>query len=129
MSEAAFEGWVIVELFGRRRVAGRGTADGPLLRATRMLIDIYDGDAETPAATQLVSLPAYCVTPCTEATARHLGASTLRDSMPVAQWELPSAAPDPWDAPAIGPGDGDVIEAVIHAEDCTDDGCTGECDA
>jgi hypothetical protein len=112
-----FTGWAVVEMLGRRRIAGLVTADGPLLQATRVLVDIYDGDAEQPAATQLVSLPVYCLTPCTEAMARKVGARSLRTDMPVASWELPAAQPDPWTAPAIGPGDPDYVEAEIVDDD------------
>ena len=119
----AFDGWAIIELLGRTRIAGHATADAPLLQATRFLVDIYDGDAPAPAATQLVCLPVWRVTPCTEAQARALGPDSLRYSMPVAQWEL--ARPEP---AALGPADGDVVDAVIHAADCMDADCGGECD-
>jgi hypothetical protein len=108
----AFEGWAIVELLGRTRVAGHVTADGPLLQATRLLVDIYDGDAEQPSATQLICLPVWRVTPCTEAIARGLGPDALQYSMPIAQWEL-----KPPRTPAIGSGDDGYVDAEVVEPD------------
>jgi hypothetical protein len=121
MASEAFEGWAIVELMGRRRITGWVTADAPLLQATRLQVDIYDGDAPRPAAAQFTSYPVYCLTPCTETLARHLGKQALKSEMPVAQWQLPAIGPpreDPWE-----------VDAVIHAEDCAmGPECDGECD-
>jgi hypothetical protein len=119
MASEAFEGWAIVELMGRRRIAGYVTADAPLLQATRLQVDIYDGDAPRPAAAQFTSYPVYCLTPCTEALARHLGRQALKTEMPVAQWQLPRA---------IEPPDDDLVEAVIHGPECMNPDCEGECD-
>lgn len=125
MSADPFTGWAIIELLGRTRIAGHVAADAPLLQATRFLVSIYPGDAETPAATQIVYTPLWRITPCTEATARAVGLDTIRYSMPVAQWELPAAEQQP----AIGPGGGDdPVEAIIHANDCADPDCDGDCD-
>jgi hypothetical protein len=124
-----FEGWAIAELFGRRRLAGYVRADAPLLQATRLQIDIYAGDAGQPAATMGVPYPVYCLTSCTEALARRLGADTLASSMPVAQWELTPAQPpaepralDPWLDPDP------VADASVHSADCEGGDCEGECD-
>jgi len=55
-------------------------------------LDVYDGDAPAPSATQFYGGGAvYCLTPTTEAIARAMGAQ-LRPE-PVAVWELPSPAP------------------------------------
>jgi hypothetical protein len=113
-----FTGWAIVELLGRRRIAGYVTADAPLLQATRLQVDIYPGDDTTSAATQFTSYPVYCLTPCTEALARQVGEQAIRYEMPVAQWQLPAA---------IEPPD-DVVDIVIHSPDCgLGPDCDGEC--
>ena len=111
-----FTGWAIVELMGRRRIAGLVTADAPLLQATRLQVDIYPGDVTAPAATMFTSYPVYCLTPCDEALARKVGADSIRHDMPVARWQL-SALADPWAAPAIGPGDPDYADAEIVGDD------------
>jgi hypothetical protein len=116
-----FEGWAIVELMGRRRLAGFVRADAPLLQATRLQVDIYPGETAAPAATQYTSYPVYCLTPCTEALARRVGAETIRYEMPVAQWDIPAI-------PAITSGDDGLVDVVIHDERCTDEDCAGECD-
>jgi len=115
-----FTGWAIVELMGRRRIAGHVTADAPLLQATRLQVDIYPGDATQPAATQFVGYPVYCLTPCTEALARKVGADAIRYDMPVAQWQPPAIE---------APDDDDLVDVVIHAPACMNPGCEGECDA
>jgi len=110
VSADPFEGWAICELLGRRRLAGYVTADAPLMQATRLKVDIYPGDAAAPAATQFTSYPVYCLTPCTEDMARKVGALSIRDDMPVAQWQV-TARPDPW--AAIAAGDPDYVDADI----------------
>jgi len=112
-----FAGWAICELMGRRRIAGYVTADAPLLQATRLQVEMYAGDAATPAATMYTSYPVYCLTPCTEALARKVGADALRYDMPVAQWQLPAIEPPP----------DDVVDAAVHGPGCQDLDCGGEC--
>jgi hypothetical protein len=120
----AFAGWAICELMGRRRIAGYVTADGPLLTATRLQVEIYDGDAAGPAAVQYPCAPWYCVTPCTEETARRIGADALRNDMPVPRWSLPDIPA----LPAAGDdSDGGGGEAVLHDAGCQDPLCDGEC--
>lgn len=83
-----FEGWVILELMGHRRLGGYLTeqemAGGKFLR-----IDVPTGGGEE--ATQFYSPSAvYCITPTSVETAR---AVALRNRpAPVAQWELPAPA-------------------------------------
>lgn len=120
-----FTGWAIVELMGRRRLAGMVTADAPLLQATRLQVDLYPGDAAEPAASQFVSFPVYCLTPCTEELAREIAVTSISRDMPVARWDLPkpaalTAAPDPVEP---DPGEYDLA----HAHGCTDEDCDGEC--
>jgi hypothetical protein len=115
-----FTGWAVVELMGRRRIAGMVTADAPLLQATRLQVDIYPGDAAEPAASMFTTYPVYCLTPCTEAIARKVGADAIRHDMPVAQWDMPALT--------AGPPDDDVVEAFIHTADCQDPWHKGDCD-
>jgi hypothetical protein len=97
----AYEGWVILELMGHRRLIGylaeEEIAGRPFLR-----IDVLSD----PPATQFYSTESvYCITPTTEETARR--ASALSRVAPIQQWELPPAKPQ--DAPADdGFGDGAV---------------------
>src|SRR5260370_169067 len=115
-----FTGWAIVELMGRRRIAGYVTADAPLLQATRLQVDIYPGEAAQPAATQFTSYPVYCLTPCTETLARKAGMDAIRYDMPVARWEPPAITG------AVD--DDDLVDAVIHSAACMNPDCEGECD-
>jgi hypothetical protein len=93
---APFDEWVICELMGRIRLAGRMTeqqiAGGHFLR-----LDIHK--EEGPAViTQLIPPPpggpVYRITITTEAVARKIGARSVPE--PVARWELePSRPSDP----------------------------------
>lgn len=120
-TEAPYAEWSIVELMGRNRVAGYVTADAPIMSATRLRVDVYDGDQADPSVTQYLGFPqgVYRLTPTTEEIARRLGARIM--PAPVARFELEPPKPrqpDPWDD--------DVVDAVIHVADCTGD-CDGEC--
>lgn len=79
----AFEGWVVLELMGHRRLAGwlseREIAGRGFLR-----IDIPD-----PPATQYYNPDSvYGITPTTEETARRV--ASLARVAPVQPWELPA---------------------------------------
>jgi hypothetical protein len=104
-----FESWAIVELMGRRRLAGYVTSPEPLEQTDRLRIDIYPGDATTAALTQFVPFPVYCLTPTTEDVCRALAARQLRYQPPVARWELeapPAVRVDPEDDDDEDDGDG-----------------------
>lgn len=90
-----FRSWAIVEQMGHRRIAGLVTADAPLLHATRLVIEVYDGAGAEPAATIGTGYPVYQLTACTEELARSLGSETLRSDMPVSQWDARSLLPRP----------------------------------
>lgn len=93
-----YHDWCLVEMFGRRRVPGLVTADAPdLLHATRLRIDVFRGDADTPAMTMYADRPFYCVTPITEAMARALALRQV--PQPIARYELtpPRAGGGDWD--------------------------------
>ena len=116
---APFDEWVICELMGRIRLAGRMTeqqvAGGHFLR-----LDIHK--EEGPAViTQLIPPPpggpVYRITITTEAVARKIGARSVPE--PVARWELEPSRPfDPaartggWAAP-----DGDVDDRDTWSDD------------
>ncbi|MET8864644.1 hypothetical protein ABZW11_17040 [Nonomuraea sp. NPDC004580] len=85
---SAFEEWVILEILGHRRLAGRLTeasiAGGSFLR-----IDIPAADGQ-PAITQYYAPSSvYAITPTTEAIARR--AAALSRPAPVSRWELAAA--------------------------------------
>ena len=94
-SPQPFRSWAIVEQMGHRRIAGLVTADAPLLHATRLVIEVYDGASTEPAATIGTGYPVYQLTACTEELARRLGSETLLSDMPVSQWDARSLLPQP----------------------------------
>jgi hypothetical protein len=101
-----FKGWAIVELMGHRRLAGLVT-EQPMFGTSLLRLDVYEGDAPSPSATQFYGGGAvYCLTPTTEAIARAMGAQ-LRPE-PVAVWELP--------APARGdePDEAEALDETDH---------------
>jgi len=91
MSEEKFEGWVILELMGHKRLGGylreQEIAGGVLLR-----LDIPAVDGK-PGATQLYGLPAvYRITPTTEEVATLC--VRANEPAPIARWELPAPKPE-----------------------------------
>jgi hypothetical protein len=92
MTETAFEGWVILELMGHRRLAGFVTAQA-FGGASFIRIDVPGVNGAT-AATQFYSGAAvYCITPTTEAIARALASRS--QPAPVQRWELPPVTDSP----------------------------------
>jgi hypothetical protein len=85
----AYEGWAIVELMGRRRLAGL-VSEVQQYGVTMLRLDV-PGEGETVLATQFYGGAAlYCVTPTDEETARAV--SKLGRPAPIQRWELPSAS-------------------------------------
>jgi hypothetical protein len=83
--KSTFEGWVILELMGHRRLAGYLSEE--VVGGTAFLrIDVPGVDSQV-AATQFYSGSAvYCITPTTEEIARKVAASC--QPAPVTAWEL-----------------------------------------
>jgi hypothetical protein len=80
----AFEGWVILELMGHRRLAGY-LSEATIGGTSFLRIDVPGNDGNV--ATQLYSGSAvYCITPTTEAIARTVAKGS--EPAPVTRWEL-----------------------------------------
>ncbi len=87
VSEATFEGWVILELMGHRRLAGY-LKEQELAGSGFLRLDI----PARPASTQFYAPGAvYCITPTTEEIARAFAAQC--QPAPVQRWELPALRP------------------------------------
>ena len=81
--DVPFEGWVILELMGHRRLAGY-LREQTIGGAAFLRIDI----PADPPVTQLYAPAAvYAITPTSEETAREV--ATLARPAPVHRWELP----------------------------------------
>lgn len=96
MSDNVFDTWAILELMGHRRMAGYLT-EVQVGGSSFIRIDLpadLPGVENTESdfgATQLYSPSAvYCITPCTEDTARKV--AVLNRPAPVQRWELPAAS-------------------------------------
>jgi len=87
-----FQTWAIVEIMGHRRMAGWLT-EQQIAGAGFLRLDVPDTDpAAGFTATQLYRPDSiYCITPCTEDTARR--AAGIGRIAPVQAWELPAAKP------------------------------------
>lgn len=97
--QTAFESWVVLELMGRRRLAGY-LREIQIAGADFLRIDVPG--ATGTAATQFYAPSAvYCITPTTEATAREV-AEPWRVA-PVQRWELPAARVRDDDVPDFEP--------------------------
>ncbi len=95
MSEA-YEGWAIVELLGRRRLAGK-VSQTEQYGAAMLRLDIPDHEGWS---TQFIGGGSiYCLTPTTETVVRAVAVSN--QPQPVHRWELP-AAPEIEDAELTG---------------------------
>jgi len=82
--DKAFEGWVILELMGHRRLAGH-LSEETIGGSAFLRIDV----PSDPPATQFYSPSAvYAITPTSEETAR--AAANLGRVAPVQRWELPA---------------------------------------
>jgi hypothetical protein len=104
----AFEGWVILELMGHRRLAGY-LSEQTIGGASFLRIDV-PGD-EGNVATQLYSGSAvYCITPTTEAIARKVAKSS--EPAPVTKWELREDRALP--AAVTVPDDDDVDDDIPY---------------
>lgn len=88
-SENSFEGWVILELMGHRRLAGY-LSEQVVGGAAFLRIDVPHGD-DGASTSQFYSASAvYCITPTTEELARRVAKTCA--PRPVSTFELP--APD-----------------------------------
>jgi hypothetical protein len=95
MAEEKFEGWCILELMGRRKMAGK-VSEASLGGGAFLRIDV-PGEGSN-VATQFYSPSAvYCITPTTEEIARQV--APRWQPAPVTRWELPAPVrPEPEDA-------------------------------
>jgi hypothetical protein len=86
-TDDAFEGWVILEVMGHRRLAGY-LREQEIAGRAFLRIDV----PTVPPSTQFYGPESvYCLTPTTEETAR--AACGISRVAPVARWELPAAPP------------------------------------
>jgi hypothetical protein len=86
MSGESFEGWVILELMGHRRLGGY-LREQQLGGISFLRLDTPEVDGSPPATQLYGAGSVYCITPTTEEVAR-LCAQVNRPE-PVHAWELP----------------------------------------
>lgn len=81
-----FEAWVVIELLGHRRHAGR-VSEQQIAGATFLRVDIPLNNGQD--LTQFYGPGSvYCITPVTEEVARSVARNN--QPQPIHQWELPS---------------------------------------
>lgn len=91
---AAFDEWVVVELLGHRRVAGR-IRETQIAGAGFLRLDIPATDGHPEQTQYIAPGSVYALHPVTEDTARAVAG--LWRPQPVQRWELPAEKPvDPW---------------------------------
>lgn len=82
---SGFEQWIILEVYGHRRLAGKAT-EAPILGGGLLRLDIPNGNGGF--ITQYYGPGAiFSMTPTTEVIAREVAKST--EFEPVHRWELP----------------------------------------
>lgn len=100
-ADGGFTEWVVLELMGHRRLAGRLTEQN-IAGDGFLRLDLYPGDVVVPALTQLYRPGAvYCITPTTEDIARRVAARSA--PAPVQRWELEAPATPPPFVPGFNP--------------------------
>ncbi len=88
-TEGSFEGWVILELMGHRKLGGY-LKEEAIAGTSFIRIDVIDVAGKS-VATQYYSASAiYCISPCTQELAVQFGIT--HQPAPVTRWELPSSA-------------------------------------
>lgn len=91
-TEGMFEGWVIIELMGHRKLGGYLQEETICGKAMARL-DVVNTEG-TPIATQFYNPDSiYCITPTTQDVATAYGANHKPE--PVTRWELPAAKVNP----------------------------------
>lgn len=96
-----FEGWVILEVMGHRRLAGY-LREQEIAGKAFLRIDV----PTDPPSTQFYGADSvYCLTPVTEETAR--AACGISRVAPVSRWELPAAPSGEHVAEHAAPDDAD----------------------
>jgi hypothetical protein len=91
-SEGLFEGWVILELLGHRKLGGY-LKEESIAGASFLRLDVISDQGES-VATQFYSASAvYCITPVVKELAIAFGAKN--HPVPVTRWELPKPVPLP----------------------------------
>jgi hypothetical protein len=86
-TEGMFEGWVILELMGHRKLGGY-LQEETICGKAMARIDVVNVEG-APIATQFYSPDSiYCITPVTQDVAVSYGANQKPE--PVTRWELPA---------------------------------------
>jgi hypothetical protein len=82
--ETNFEEWVVIDLFGHKRLAGKAT-EATILGGALLRLDIPTKEGNV---TQFIGPQAiYSMTPVSEVIARDIASQV--DAAPVSRWELP----------------------------------------
>ena len=117
MSEATFQAWAIVELFGHQRCAGK-ISEQTIGGETFIRVDIQNGESEY---TRLFGKGAiYCINICEEATARAYASRLTPPLQPYVALPAPADPPDP-DSPTGGSFGGNTSSRSHHEDDYDDD--------
>lgn len=89
-TEGSFEGWVLLEIMGHRKLGGyfkeQTIADVSFIR-----LDVISVEGKTIATQFYNPSSIYCITPTTQEIAVHYGVNN--QPVPVARWELPESKP------------------------------------
>ena len=112
MSEA-FEGWVVLELMGHRRMGGY-VSEATLAGGAFLRIDVPEDDAGKQFTQFYPPASVYCMTPCSEEAARGVARSNRPE--PVHSYELPKL-PEASRVESDEPEDADFCEHGIPPQE------------
>jgi hypothetical protein len=91
-SEGLFEGWVILELLGHRRLGGY-LKEVSIAGASFVRLDVINDQGESVVTQFYGAGSIYCITPVVKEIA--IGFGTRNQPVPVKSWELPKPVPLP----------------------------------
>ncbi len=89
-SEGSFEGWVILEVMGHRKLGGYLT-EQTIAGKAFIRLDVTNTKGKQTATQFYSPESVYCITPTTEKIA--VGYGTNNQPQPVQWWELPEGRP------------------------------------
>lgn len=93
-TEGTYEGWVILEVMGHRKLGGY-LKEQVIAGQAFIRIDVVDIEANATATQFYNPSSVYCITPTTQEVAISFG--TNHQPAPVQRWELAALKPSPVD--------------------------------
>lgn len=112
-TEGSFEGWVLLEVMGHRKLGGY-LQEQTIAGASFIRLDVIGSEGRAIATQFYNPASIYCITPTTQEIATHFGVN--HQPAPVARWELPVSAQTNTSAPGPDLEDEDELEDAYYRQ-------------